>query len=91
MYEFIGKVVAALLLLMFYLVLAVIVSIVMAMLISWVWNFTVPDVLSGLVAKGLLPATITWFQAFKLSMLLSLLGISARGGSSSSSSSSKKS
>lgn len=87
MYEFIGKVVAALLMLLFYLVLAAVIAVVMAMLISWIWNFTVPDVLSGLVAKGLLPATITWFQAFKLSVLLSLLGISARGGSSSSSSS----
>lgn len=87
MYEFLGKIVAAVMLFVLWLVLAAVIAVVMALLISWVWNFTVPDVLPGLVTKGLLPATITWLQAFKLSLLLSLLGISARGGSSSSSSS----
>lgn len=87
MFEFIGKIVTALLLLVFVLVLAVVIAVVTALFISWVWGITVPDVLPGLVAKGFLPATITWLQAFKLSLLLSLLGISARGGASSSSSS----
>lgn len=37
-----------------------------------VWQWVVPDIFAGAVAQNILPATITLWQAFKLSILLSV-------------------
>jgi len=50
---------------------------------QFVWGWVVPDVFSGAVEKGILPASITFFQAFKLSLLVScFVGVSRSGRSS---------
>ena len=54
-----------------------------AVLVTIVWSWVIPDVFSGAVEQGILPASITWFQAVKLSILFSIFGLT--GGSSSSS------
>jgi hypothetical protein len=66
--------------------LLAILIVVSAFLISWAWGWVVPDVFSGAVAQGILPASLTLWQAFKLSILFTILGVTGRGSSSSSSS-----
>ena len=65
-----------------YIVLLVIIVPVLYLFVSWLisltWWWVVPDVFSGAVAHGTLPATITLTQAFKLSLLLTMLGVASR-------------
>lgn len=65
------------------LTLIAILTVVVAFLITWVWSWVIPDVFAGAVQQGILPASITWFQALKLSVLLSVFGLSGRSSSSS--------
>jgi hypothetical protein len=47
-----------------------------------VWNWVVPDVFSGAVKQGLLPASLTFWQSFKLSILtMTFLGLNRLGSS----------
>lgn len=41
-------------------------------LIQWAWAWVVPDIFIGLVNAGYLPTTLTFWQAFKLSVLLAV-------------------
>lgn len=46
------------------------------------WWLVVPDVFGGMVREELVPATLTWWQAFKINVFLAgALGLS-RGSSS---------
>lgn len=52
---------------------------VLALLGTWltqvVWAWVVPDIFAGMVSQGLLPATLTLYQAFKLGLLTLVLGL----------------
>ena len=67
-----------------YLALLAIITVVVAFLMTWVWGWVVPDVFAGAVKNGNVPATITLFQAIKLSIFFSILGLSGKASSSSS-------
>ena len=54
-----------------------------AVLVTIVWGWVIPDVFSGAVEQGILPASITWFQAVKLSIMLSIFGLTKSRSSSS--------
>jgi len=51
--------------------LFIILVIIGTLIGQWLWGWVVPDVFSSAVEKGILPASITFFQAFKLSLLVS--------------------
>lgn len=57
------------------LVLIVVLTVVVAFLIALVWGWVIPDVFSGAVEQGFVSASISLFQALKLSVLLSVLGL----------------
>jgi len=65
-----------------FVVLVVIIFFVSAWLISLFLWWVVPDIFSGAVDKGILPATITLTQAFKMSLFLWILGITSKVDSS---------
>mgnify|MGYP001564129694 CR=1 FL=1 len=44
-------------------------------LIQFLWAWVVPDVFAGAVKNGNLPASLEFWQAFKLSLFLSVLGV----------------
>lgn len=46
-----------------------------AVFVSLVWHWVVPDVFSGAVKQGILPADLSVAQAVKLSVLFSVLGL----------------
>ena len=71
-----------------YLALAAILVVVSAFIVTAVWGMIVPTVFAGAVEKGALPASLTLMQAFKLSIMFSIVGVA---GSSKSSSSKKSS
>lgn len=66
-----------------YLALLAILTFVVALLVTWVWGWVVPDVFAGAVANGNVPAQITLWQAIKLSILFSILGLTGKASSSS--------
>ncbi len=49
-----------------------------AVVITLVWGWVVPDVFEGAVEQGVLPASITFWQALKFSILLTVLGLTRR-------------
>ena len=49
---------------------------------QWVWHWVVPDIFAGAVSQNILPATITLWQAFKLSILVSAFIGASRTSSS---------
>jgi len=73
------KVVLAVLFIVIVIVLFIVGAWAVSLLLWWV----VPDVFSGAVDKGILPATITLVQAFKMSLLLGILGLTSAANSSS--------
>jgi len=58
--------------------LVVVLFIVATVVIMLVWAWVMPDIFSGAVEHGLLPASITFVQALKLSVLLAVLGVTGR-------------
>ncbi|MDO8751565.1 MAG: hypothetical protein Q7K03_10565 [Dehalococcoidia bacterium] len=50
---------------------AVIVLMAYALVLIWAW--TIPDVFSGAVTLGILPAYLSFWQAIKLALLASLI------------------
>ena len=42
-------------------------------LIKWFWMWTIPELVPGAVAAGLVAAKISWWAALKLSVLVALL------------------
>ena len=56
-------------------------AVVGAAIVSAVWAWVVPDVFAGAVEHGVLPAALTYMQALKLSILLSVLGLTYVGTS----------
>lgn len=42
------------------------------------WQWVVPDVFAGAVTHGIIPQAITYWQAWKMIILLAILGISGR-------------
>ena len=83
MLESVLKLVGAVVVFLAILVVAVFVG---TWLIQFFWAWAVPDVFAGAVKNGNLPASLEFWQAFKLSVLLSVLGVAGRSFSSSSSS-----
>lgn len=63
-------------------VVFVILVVISTLLTCWIWGWVVPDVFQGAVKTGLLPAKITFWQAFKLSILFSVLGLTGKYRSS---------
>lgn len=45
------------------------------------WQWIVPDIFAGAVEQHILPAAISYWQAWKLIILLAVLGVSGRGSS----------
>lgn len=56
----------------------VVVTVVVAFLVTIVWHWVVPDVFEGAVEQGILPASLSVIQAFKLSVLFTILGLTSR-------------
>lgn len=55
---------------------AVILLFVVGMaVIVFAWGWIVPDVFAGVAEQGVLPASLTLAQAFKLWILLAVLGL----------------
>lgn len=56
-------------------ILIIFIVIILVTFLTWintiVWTWVVPDVFAGMVAAGLLPATITFSQSLKLTALSS--------------------
>jgi hypothetical protein len=48
----------------------VVIVLIVTFLMTIIWSWVVPDIFAGMVAKGLLPSSITVWQAFKLSLLI---------------------
>ena len=63
--------------------LIVIMVVVSAFIVTLVWGWVVPQVFSVAVEKGMLPASLSILQAFKLSILFGILGLSGASSSSS--------
>jgi len=57
------------------LLLVAIVAALSAWLIQFAWTWIVPDVFAGAVIRGILPASLSFWQAVKLMILLWVLGI----------------
>ena len=64
------------------LLLIVVLVVAGTFVITLAWQWVVPDVFSGMVKAELLPATITFWQALKLAILLTVLGVAGSRGSS---------
>ncbi|KKQ91741.1 MAG: hypothetical protein UU16_C0001G0001 [Candidatus Woesebacteria bacterium GW2011_GWA2_40_7] len=65
--------------------LVVILVVVSAFITTLVWGWVVPQVFPTAIANGLLPASLSLVQAFKLSILFGILGLTGASASSSSS------
>ena len=63
------------------LALIVILIAVSALITAWVWGLIVPTVFAGAITHGLLPASLTLWQAFKLSILFWALGLTGASAS----------
>lgn len=61
--------------------LLVVLFIVVPFIMTLIWSWVVPDVFAGMVTAGLLPASITFVQALKLTALLAILGVTSHGSS----------
>jgi hypothetical protein len=44
------------------------------LLVKLVWAWTVPDLFPGAVEQGLIADSLSWWSAFKLAILVALLG-----------------
>ncbi len=44
------------------------------LVIKLVWGWTVPDLFPGAVEQGLIAGSLSWWSAFKLAILVALLG-----------------
>jgi len=44
------------------------------LLVKFLWAWTIPDLLPGAVDKGLVAATISWYTALKVAILVAVLG-----------------
>lgn len=53
--------------------LVVIVIAVSTVILMLAWGWVVPDVFAGAVEKGIIPASITFWQALKLGVLAGIL------------------
>lgn len=63
-------------------ILAVLI-VISGFLISIVWGWVIPDVFSGAVAMGLMPAELSLWHSILLSLLFSVLGLTRKSSSSS--------
>ena len=63
-------------------IIIVVVILLGPFLAQLAWQWVVPDIFGGMVAANLLPAKITWWQAFKLAIFFWLTGISGSRSSS---------
>jgi len=57
------------------LVIGLVVMVVVPFLVQLLWGWVVPDLFPGAVAQGLIAASISWFTAFKLTVVLLVFGI----------------
>ena len=44
------------------------------LIIKLVWAWTIPDLFPGAVEQGLVAESLSWYAAFKLAILVALLG-----------------
>lgn len=66
-------------------ILAIVVCVAIGtVILQWAWAWVIPDVFSGAVKHGILPSTLTFWQAFKLSFLMTLLVGASRSSAGSS-------
>ena len=56
-------------------ILAVVVGalVIGLLLVKLLWAWVIPDLFPGAVAQGLIAESISWFTAFKLAVVLSIL------------------
>ena len=54
--------------------LVIIVFIIALFVIKLLWSWIIPDLFPGAVAQGLVAGEIGWYSAFKLAIILALLG-----------------
>jgi hypothetical protein len=59
----------------------IVLVIISAFIVSLVWGWIIPQVFPSAVEQGIIPASITIIQAFKLSILFSFLGLSGKSTS----------
>lgn len=45
------------------------------LLVSLIWSWVVPDIMSGAVALGVLPAQLSWWHSMLLCLLMGILGL----------------
>jgi hypothetical protein len=62
------------------LALVAVVLVVALLLIKLLWAWTVPDLLPGAVAQGLVAGSISWLTSFKLALFVAVMaGLSGLG------------
>ena len=49
------------------------------LLVKLLWAWTIPDLLPGAVAQGLVAGAISWYTAFKVAIFIVFLAALARG------------
>lgn len=65
-----------------WLIIGAVFTVIGAFITQLAWGWVVPDIFSGMVAEKLFPATLTLWQAFKLSILMVILVGGSRVSSS---------
>jgi len=55
------------------------IFVVALLLVKLAWAWTIPDLFPGAVEQGLIAGTISWFTAFKVAILVAILGGMAGG------------
>jgi len=65
------------------LIIIPIVFILSLLILKFLWAWVIPDIFPGAVKQGLIVATLTWWQSFKLSIFISIVigGLSFRKSS----------
>jgi len=62
------------------LALVAVVLVVALLLIKLLWAWTIPDLLPGAVAQGLVAGSISWLTSFKLALFVAVMaGLSGLG------------
>lgn len=64
----------------FVLVLAI-VPLIATLLVKFLWWFVIADIFAGAIEQGLIPLSLSWWQAFKLAVFGTGLGGASRSSS----------
>lgn len=56
-------------------IIRLILIVIGGLLVSLIWSWAVPDIMSGAVAQGVLPAQLSWWYSMLLCLLMGILGL----------------